>query len=236
MRVLGIDGGIVNVGICVVDCGRIDLIKADSINPTQKPTTAELSALTARWVCSRAEEWGLGSVDLVVVESVLRAKIQSVGVCIVAAISTWRLCHGFDLPKIMMKSGRSKYSLNNHMKAAASIARGKAGYHDRKALSVNFCHSVWAETSDLGPDPCDALLLALAGLCNMPKSKVDGESMTMLKLCKDASPPFGSGDDSGVRKRRKDGDGDSDGGVRKRRVTRRGGGDDDGDGDGDGDS
>lgn len=190
MRVLGIDGGIVNLGICIINSGCIELIEADSIHPSQKPTTAELSALTAQWICERAEKWNLGSVDLVVVESVLRAKIQSVGVCIVAAIVAWRLSNGFTKPKIMMKSGRSKYSLNPHMKSAASIAKGKVGYHDRKSLSVNFCHTVWAVTSDLGPDPCDALLLALAGLANMPKSKVDGESAGMLKKCREASPPF----------------------------------------------
>lgn len=190
MRVLGIDGGIVNVGICVLNDGHIDLIKVDSISPSQRPTTAELSALTAKWVCSRAEEWGLETVDLVVVESVIRAKIQSVGVCIVAAIVAWRLSHGLEEPRIMMKSGRSKFSLNPCLQAAAAVARGKVGYHDRKSLSVQFCHTVWAETTDLGPDPCDALLLALAGLSSMPKSKVNAESAVALRLCKDALVEF----------------------------------------------
>lgn len=186
MRVLGIDGGIVNVGICVVNDGKINLIKVDSISHSQKPTTAELSALTARWVCSRAEEWGLETVDLVVVESVIRAKIQSVGVCIVAAIVAWRLSHGLSEPRIMMKSGRSKFSLNPCLQAAAAVAKGKGGYHDRKSLSVKFCHTVWAETMESGPDPCDALLLALAGLASMPKSKVNAESAETLRLCKEA--------------------------------------------------
>lgn len=190
MRVLGIDGGIVNVGICVLDKGKIDLIKCDSISPSQKPTTAELSALTAKWVCGRAAEWQLENVDVVVVESVMRAKIQSVGVCIVAAIVAWRLSHGLEQPRIMMKSGRSKFSLNACLQAGARCARGKVGYHDRKSLSVQFCHTVWAETSEMGPDPCDALLLALAGLSSLPKSKVDGDSAEALRVCKEAQVEF----------------------------------------------
>ena len=184
---LGIDGGIVNVGVCVLNEGAIEVLETDRIHSTQNKTVCELSTIVAMWVCDRAEKWGLRDVDLLVVESVIRAKIQSVGVAIVAAISTWRISNGLPLPKIMMKSGRTKFNMNPHMKAAAASLQGKRNYHDRKHLSVRFCHHVWPETSEQGPDSCDALLLALAGSSCIAKSKLDQGTLDVLKLCASSS-------------------------------------------------
>lgn len=164
MRVLAIDGGIVNVGVCVVEDGSIELVTTDQIHPTSRVSPSELAGLTSEWVCDRAEPWRLEDVDLVIIESVVRAKINAVGTNIIAAISTWFRMQNKGCPRFMMKAGRSKFGVNPSLRARALSSKGKSNYENRKLLSVEFCNICWSETEGCGPDACDALLLAVAGI------------------------------------------------------------------------
>ena len=163
--VLAIDGGIVNVGVALVDGEGVQLLSVDSIAPSQKLTTAQLAQATEAWVRSHADSWRLHEVDLVVVESVARSKVQAVGVAAIAAIAAH--CGKPVPPVSVLKTGRTKFSVHPDLAAEYARSKGKAAYTRRKTMCLDFCRSrlpVSALPDATHHDWSDALLLALAGI------------------------------------------------------------------------
>lgn len=163
--VLAIDGGIVNVGVALVDGEGVQLLSVDTIAPSQKLTTAQLAQATEAWVRSNAEAWRLREVDLVVVESVARSKVQAVGVAAIAAIAAH--CGRAVPPPSVLKTGRTKFAVHPDLAAEYARSKGKSAYAKRKTMCVDFCRARLPPSAlprASKNDWSDALLLAVAGI------------------------------------------------------------------------
>ncbi len=175
MRVLAFDGGIINLGVCCINDGVILFSMNHSFAPRQNSFTgAQLTGIIAKWVNDNAASlWNLEEVDMVVMESVLRPRIQAIGLIIISCITSWRLAMGLAPIPIVMKSGSSKYTVNPHLNAIALTLKGKKNHGKRKMLSTGFCKQLWPETVGVCamPDSCDAILLAVSALAAVPKRK-----------------------------------------------------------------
>lgn len=184
MLVLGIDGGLSKVGVALVSTdepvGRVLVWRSDEISPPKsKLDCAELAKRVALWVASRQDEWRLAALDGIVVESVQRARIQSVGVAIVAAITMWYHVRGLPMPMVVMRSGLCKFKLNAGVAAHYAALKGKANYTRRKNLLLDFVRERFAAIAAPIPaeadrfDPVDALLLAVVGVRELHAKRRD---------------------------------------------------------------
>lgn len=170
MRVVGIDGGITHLGVCVIDTtktpGTCDHWEPKSIAKTATMTPCEVCEDSARWLVNTIDNWDIERVDLVIIESVHRQKVQSVGNALIGAIVGYCVVRGIRIPRMMMKAGVEKFKWNNNLYRQYLQLKGKKNYLNRKKLLRAFLKSAYADPPAATDsfDSVDALLMAVLGV------------------------------------------------------------------------
>ena len=164
-RVVAIDGGIVNVGVCVLSNFECTRTLKTAIAPREPKTSADVCKCAGEWVAEHVDELGVLSLNTrLVIESVQRPKIQAVGLSLAGAISAIARLRGVACPPIRFMHGVTKFGVTPECKAAVKQLKGKKNYNKRKILAqsaaISLCETQgWAVPQTR--DECDAVLLAV---------------------------------------------------------------------------
>jgi len=163
-RVVAIDGGIVNVGVCVLSNFEATHTQKTAIAPSEPKTSADVCKCAGEWVAENVDKLGILSPHTrLVIESVQRPKIQAVGLSLAGAVAAMAQLRGVDCPPIRFMHGVTKFGITPECRLAAKRLKGKKNYNKRKILAQNAAISLcetqgWAVPKTR--DECDAVLLA----------------------------------------------------------------------------
>jgi hypothetical protein len=166
--VVAIDGGIVNVGVCVLTNdgeGAVCTTYKECIAEREPRTTAEVCAKTGAWVAANVDKLKMLRPGAhVVIESVKRPKIQAVGISIAAVLASLAASRGLAPPNIRFMHGASKFAVTPECRAAVHALKGKKAYEQRKMLAEATAKTLCVNQQWCMPgsrDECDAVLLAV---------------------------------------------------------------------------